>query len=119
MDYLQLPILLQLSSAGEGFQMQIQAGYAFGYLLHYTYDFPKEIRVVDQQNATTLLLKMPERFGKTDHSLVAGVMASIPVDFKRLQLGLRANIGKANFAEGETAFEAHNLTVGLLLGMEF
>ncbi|MCC6724912.1 MAG: PorT family protein [Saprospiraceae bacterium] len=121
-DYLQIPALFQLS-AGDDFKMFIQIGYAFGYLLHRTDDFPKQITVVYENNQgqnTYKILKMPEDYKKIDHSIVAGIGASpILSNGMRLQIGLRAYNGKLNISKGESAFDARNISVALLAGLEF
>ncbi|MBI5917407.1 MAG: PorT family protein [Bacteroidetes bacterium] len=116
-DYLQLPVMFELS-AGTTLKMHIHAGYAFSYLLHNTDNFPNRINVVTPTQ--TIILLMPERYKKIDHSLVAGIAASYPLnDFLRLQLAGRVFYGKLNLSEGEGAFEARNLSVAMLAGLQF
>jgi hypothetical protein len=121
-DYFQVPALFQLS-AGKDFKMFIHVGYAFGYLLHRTEEFPGEINVViDNQQAppTRYILYMPESYKPFDHSLVAGIGASpLLSNGLRPQFGLRAYNGKLNIAKGQTSFDTKNLSVALLLGLEF
>ncbi len=121
-DYLQVPALFQLS-AGKDFKMFIHIGYAFGYLLHHTDDFPGEINVVienEQGPQTRYKLFMPETYKKIDHSIVAGIGASpLLYNGMRVQFGLRAYNGKLNIASGKTSFDAKNLSVALLMGLEF
>ncbi len=116
-DYFQIPLMLQLS-AGDDFKMHIHIGYAFSYLLHNTTNFPAEIRVIT--NTQTIILKMPESYKNIDHSLVAGIGASylLPSGMQ-LQAALRAYNGKLNINKGESAFDARNLSIGLLLGVGF
>ncbi|MCU0348252.1 MAG: PorT family protein [Saprospiraceae bacterium] len=122
-DYLQVPLLFQLS-AGKDFKMFIHAGYAFGYLVKRTDKFPGQITVIVQDPNggpnTSYRLLMPADYKQFDHSLVAGIGAS-PVlpNGLRLQFSLRAINGKPNLAKGDTAFDARNLSVALLFGVEF
>ena len=116
-DYLQLPVIVQLS-AGEDFKMHIHIGYAFSYLLHRTDKFPDEIRVVTPTQSIILL--MPEGYKDIDHSIVAGIGAStfLP-NGMTFQAALRAFNGKLNISKGDSAFEARNLAVGLIVGVGF
>lgn len=121
-DYMQVPVLFQLS-AGKGFKMFIHIGYAFGFLLHHTDDFPEEINVVienEQAPPTRYQLYMPEAYKEIDHSIVAGIGASpLLSNGMRVQFGLRAINGKLDIARGRTSFDTKNLSVALLLGLEF
>ena len=116
-DYLQFPVMVQLS-AGEDFKMHIHIGYAFSYLLHRTDKFPDEIRVVTPTQSIILL--MPEGYKDIDHSIVAGIGAStfLP-NGMTFQAALRAFNGKLNISKGDSAFEARNLAVGLIVGVGF
>ncbi len=121
-DYFQVPALFQLS-AGKDFKVFIHVGYAIGYLLHRTDEFPGEINVViDNQQAppTRYVLYMPESYKQFDHSFVAGVGAS-PVlsNGLRPQFGLRVYNGRLDIARGRTSFDTKNLSLALLLGLEF
>ncbi|MBK8563573.1 MAG: outer membrane beta-barrel protein [Saprospiraceae bacterium] len=102
-DYFQVPALFQLS-AGKDFKMFIHIGYAFGYLLHRTDEFPGEINVVienQQGPPTRYKLFMPETYKKIDHSIVAGIGASpLLSNGMRVQFGLRAYNGKLDIARG-------------------
>jgi len=121
-DYLQFPILFQLG-AGKDFKVFIHIGYAFGYLLHRTDEFPSQITVVvDQAPAppNRYILLMPEDYQKIDHSIVTGIGASpLLSNGMRVQFGLRAYNGKLNLSKGESAFDARNLSVALIAGLEF
>lgn len=119
-DYLQLPVLFQLS-AGEDFKMFIHAGYAFGYLVHYNVDFPKEINIrISTEPPTTYTLQMPPSYKKVDHILVLGAGFSKLMDSGyRFQLALRAFNGRLNIGEGQSAFEARNFSASLTAGLEF
>ncbi len=116
-DYFQVPVMLQLS-AGDDFKMHIHIGYAFSYLLHRTDKFPDQIRVVTPTQ--TIILLMPEDYKNIDHSIVAGIGASYKLaGGMQLQAALRAFNGKLNISKGDSAFEARNLAIGLLLGVGF
>lgn len=116
-DYLQLPIMLQLSAGGD-FKMHIHIGYAFSYLVHHTDRFPNEIRVVTPTQ--TIILLMPEAYKNIDHSLVAGIgMSYKTADGMQLQAALRAFNGRPNISDGDSAFEARNLAIGLIVGVGF
>lgn len=116
-DYLQLPVMLQLSAGGD-FKMHIHVGYAFSYLLHRTDRFPSEIRVVTPTQ--TIILLMPESYKETDHSIVAGIGASYLLsNGMQAQAALRAFNGKLNISRGESAFDAKNLSIGLVVGVGF
>ncbi|MCF8244050.1 MAG: PorT family protein [Saprospiraceae bacterium] len=116
-DYFQVPVMLQLS-AGDDFKMHIHIGYAFCYLLHRTDKFPDQIRVVTPTQ--TIILLMPEDYKDIDHSIVAGIGASYKLaGGMQLQAALRAFNGKLNISKGDSAFEAKNLAIGLLLGVGF
>ncbi len=121
-DYLQVPILFQLS-AGKDFKMMIHVGYGFSYLLHRTDKFPDQITVITNDEVDPpqgYILLMPEDYKKFDHSLVAGIAASpMLLNGMRLQIGLRAYNGKLNLSQGESAFDVHNLSVALTAGIEF
>jgi len=121
-DYLQFPVLFQLG-AGKDFKVFFHMGYAFGYLLHRTSDFPDKITiVVDQEPAPpkSYILLMPEAYNTIDHSIVAGIGASpLLSNGMRVQFGLRAYNGKLNISKGESAFDAKNLSVALIAGLEF
>lgn len=116
-DYLQVPILFQLS-AGKDFKMHIHIGYSFGYLLHNTDKFPDEIRVVT--TTQTILLSLPESYKKYDHSIVAGIGASkMMASGMQVSASLRAFNGKLNLSEGTSSFEARNISVALVAGVGF
>lgn len=116
-DYLQIPLLFQLT-AGDDFKMLIHIGYSFGYLLHNTDKFPDEIRVVT--STQTILLLMPESYKKYDHSLVAGIGASsTTASGMQVSVSLRAYNGKTNISKGESAFDARNISVALVAGLGF
>jgi len=120
-DYLQLPVLFQLSAGGD-FKMHIHVGYAFSYLLHHTDKFPSEIRVITQTQTQTqtIILRMPEDYKNIDHSLVAGIGATLKLSNDLLaQVALRAYNGKLNISKGDSAFDANNISVGLVLGVGF
>lgn len=116
-DYLQVPILFQLS-AGKDFKMHIHIGYSFGYLLHNTDKFPDEIRVVTPTQ--TIILLMPEAYKEYDHSLVAGIGASSTLtNGMQISASLRAFNGKFNISKGESSFDARNISVALVAGVGF
>lgn len=116
-DYLQIPLMLQLS-AGDDFKMLIHIGYTFGYLLHNTDKFPDEIRVVT--STQTILLLMPESYKKLDHSIVAGIGAcSTTPSGMQVSVSLRAINGKANISKGKSDFDARNISVALVAGIGF
>ncbi len=116
-DYLQLPVLFQLS-AGDDFKMQIHVGYAFGYLLHHTDKFPSEIRVVTPTQ--TIILLMPEGYKNIDHAIVAGIGASSTMaNGMQVQVSLRAFNGKLNISKGDSAFDAQNISIALVAGVGF
>ena len=63
---------------------------------------------------------MPESYKKIDHSFVAGIGASpVLANGMRVQFGIRAYNGKLNISKGDSAFEAKNLSIALLAGLEF
>ena len=98
-DYIQLPVLFQLS-AGDDFKMHIHIGYAFGYLLHRTDKFPNEIRVITPTQSFILL--MPETYKEFDHAIVAGIAASTTMPSgMQMQVALRAFNGKLNISKGD------------------
>lgn len=115
-DYLQLPILFELS-AGKQLRMHIHIGYSFAYLANHTSNFPDEIRVVTP--GTTYAVLMPSDYRKTDHFLLAGVAASYPMeDGIYAQLAVRAYRGFKNLNLDE-GWDVKNLSAAAVVGLQF
>ncbi|MCB9341504.1 MAG: PorT family protein [Lewinellaceae bacterium] len=116
-DYVQVPVLLQLS-AGNGAMFLAHFGFSFDYLVHRTSKFPGQIIV--QTDSKTYVLDMPSDFLKYDVSLVGGVGASLPLsDWINLQLMARVNSGLKNLNKDEAGFEVKNLSIAAMATVQF
>jgi hypothetical protein len=116
-DYVQVPVLLQLS-AGNEVMFLAHFGFGFNYLLHRTSRFPD--RIVVQTPTKTYAVDMPSNFQKYDVSLLGGVGASLPLgDWINLQLMARANSGLMNLNKDAAGFEVKNLSIAAMATVQF
>ncbi len=116
-DYVQVPILLQLS-AGNSAMFIAHFGFSFDYLVHRTSKFPSLIVV--QTPTKTYAVDMPSDFKKYDVSLLGGVGASFPLsDWVNLQVMARANSGLMNINKDEAGFEVKNLSIVGMATVQF
>lgn len=114
-DYLQFPLLLQLSAGGAN-KIHFHLGYSFNRLLRYETYLPEQIYV--RTPTQNWAVQMPQQYRKSSRSLIVGLAFSTPLYSNlALQLAGRANLGLRNINESD-GFEIKNKSFALMAGLQ-